>query len=133
MGRAKFRMTHKTIDELRARETSRRNAWRLANPEQAKAYNRAYYLKNKEKLNARSRAWAIANPEKARALVRKSCLKNPKAIRAAKRAWKTANPEKLKAIEAMSSARKRAEKQSLNFIKTLMWVDDLSKLKLKKQ
>ena len=37
-----------------------------------KAYNRAYYQANKERLNAQAREWQAANPEKVRAYKRKN-------------------------------------------------------------
>lgn len=42
-----------------------------------KAYNRAYYLRNKERLAAAARDWQSANPEKVREYKRKSALAHP--------------------------------------------------------
>jgi hypothetical protein len=42
-----------------------------------KAYNRAYYLRNKERLDAAVRDWQSANPEKVREYKRKSALAHP--------------------------------------------------------
>jgi len=41
------------------------------------AYNRAYYVANKERIAANVRAWQAANPEKAHRYKRKHALAHP--------------------------------------------------------
>ena len=72
-------------------------AWRLANPEKARAIQAAHYAANPEKARAKASAWAKANRDKCNAAKKRQYAANGKKIRAVKNAWNAAHPEKARA------------------------------------
>lgn len=75
-------------------------------PEEQRAYSRAYYQKNREKLVERARKWRAANPEKVREIQRRSdekrdrhqyYLDNKDSIDARTKRWRQANKERVRA------------------------------------
>lgn len=80
-----------TSEKARARIA----AWRARNPEKAKAHAARWYRANSEKAKASSAAWRISNPEKVQA--HRTSEKERARIAAYRDAWKAANPEKVKA------------------------------------
>jgi hypothetical protein len=69
------------------------SAYRAANPEKVKAYQKAWAAANPEKVKASQRAWRAANPEKVKASKKAWRAANPDKVRAQKKAW-AAYPEK---------------------------------------
>ena len=66
------------------------------NPEDAKAYNKAYYEKNKEKEKARVKAYSEKNKEKIKAYREAYYEKNKEKINAKHKAYREKNKEKTK-------------------------------------
>jgi 5-methylcytosine-specific restriction endonuclease McrA len=86
------------------------------------AYNREYYLKNRERIIARSKAYSEANREQVRAKGRQRALRdkeknnerakqwylaNKELMKARAVAWKKANPDKVRANTRDYATRKR--------------------------
>ena len=61
-------------------------AWRAANIEKVRAYDRARYVKRPDVVKARARAWHEAHPERVKAIKRKSAERNRDAHNARARA-----------------------------------------------
>lgn len=102
-----------------------------------KAYNRAYYLANAEKIKARSaarraanlseaqeydRTYAAAHREEARQRAAAWAAKNPERKRANDRAWKAANPE---AVRASNGKRRALKRGATTPLTTRQWLDIL--------
>lgn len=92
-------------------------AWRAANPDRARATDRAWHAKNpgyrKQRRAAnievereRTRAWRRANPDRDRASSRAWGTRNIERKRAIYRAWARANPEKRALVAAARRARR---------------------------
>lgn len=80
-------------------------AWRRANPEAARAINRAGYYRNRESSMARTAAWRKANPERVLASARAWAIANADRKRATKTAWHLANPRARSLHESNRRAR----------------------------
>ena len=89
------------------------------NPEEAKAWQRAYYYANKEKI----KAYSEANKEKLRANAKAHHEANKEKRKAQKKAWEQANKDKRSAI----SANRRSAK--LNRTPSWLTKEDLGKIK----
>lgn len=85
-------------------------------PEQTRAYNRAYYLANKERIDAYKREWASRpenrkrakeRREKNRDKIREYRKRNAERIRIQGRAWARLNRDKLNARQRTRAARIR--------------------------
>jgi hypothetical protein len=59
-----------------------------------RAYNKAYYAKNRERQRARAAKWAREDRDRVNAATRKRRAANPEKARADVERWKQANPEK---------------------------------------
>jgi 5-methylcytosine-specific restriction endonuclease McrA len=79
-------------------------------PEKVKAYNRAYYKRNREKLKVRKRSRRAADPERARARERADYQRNKETHRRCQVAWEAANPERVREIRLGIRERYRARK-----------------------
>lgn len=90
--------------DCKACSNTKVRAWRLANPDKARAC---------------TRAWKLANPDKVRARVRASYLANPDKARARGRAWKLANPDNVRASARASNRRTQKSKNLLKLIYAL--------------
>ena len=66
--------------------------WNKENQE----YIKKYYIKNKDRINARNRKYHLRNKEKGKARNRKYRLENPEKGRARQKKWAKNNPEKAK-------------------------------------
>jgi hypothetical protein len=66
-------------------------------PVDRKAYDRAYYLANRERIRARSKAWSKTNHERVLANAREYRQGNRERVEASKRRWALANAERLRA------------------------------------
>ena len=80
------------------------------NLEDKRAFQKVYYEKNKEKIQARSKAWAIENREKSNASKREYELRNLEEIRKTRKKYREKNKEK---IQARSKAWYEANKQKI--------------------
>ena len=76
-----------------------------------KAYFKAYYEANKEKINARDKAYYEANKEKISAQKKAYYKANKEKINARDKAWKEANKEK---VSARNKAWYEANKEKIN-------------------
>lgn len=66
-------------------------------PENAKAWHRRHYEKNREALVEKSRQYALENPEKIKAGSKRQYEKKRDILLEKTRQWRSANPEKIKA------------------------------------
>lgn len=68
----------------------------VINKDYHKAYNKAYYIKNSDKIKKRTRDWVKANPDKKKKMDKDYALKYPEVGRKAKDKWLSNNPIKRK-------------------------------------
>lgn len=96
-----------------------RKAYREKNKEEIKAYEKAYNEKNREKINARQRAYSEKNKERKKANNKAYNEKNKEKIRAYARAYYEKNKEKLnvkhKAYREKNKDKKRESELKRNF------------------
>ena len=74
-------------------------AQRLANPEKARAHDKAQYWKDPEKGRANAKAWQIRNRERKRATQHAWQIKNREKNSAKKTAWCRKNVERVRAVK----------------------------------
>lgn len=73
--------------------------------DEKKAYDKAYYLKNKAKKKAQMEAWRLANPERNAQLKQDWAEKNRDKCRASKTRYKKANPALYNSMDAKRRAK----------------------------
>jgi len=78
------------------KDKEKAKAYREANKENIKAYNKAYYEADKEKKKAASKAYREANPEKIKATRKAYEEANKEKIKVSKKAYREANKENIK-------------------------------------
>jgi 5-methylcytosine-specific restriction endonuclease McrA len=81
-------------------------------PEKVKAYNRAYYKRNREKIKAQTKAYRAANPDWARDYNSAYYQRTKETHRRNQAAWEVANPERAREIRLGIRERYRARKAS---------------------
>lgn len=79
--------------EQKAANSAYMKAWRVANPDKAKARSREWYKNNREKSLTWSKAYRLDNPEKMLAYSRKHFAANPEKRREACRKWRARHPD----------------------------------------
>jgi hypothetical protein len=105
-------------EDSRAKKRAYQREWKAANPEKAKAIDRASRARNRVKRAAANQVWKAANRDKTRAwreANREKINAQKRALRAADRAkiaaqyreWGAANPEKMAYHRHKSAARRR--------------------------
>jgi len=103
-----FRDTHPLTEEQRNSESKRYKeyysknsehiiaaaiAWKIANPERARATYQAWFEGNPEKARSASRRWRKNNPDKVRELYANWVASNQERIRELRKRWHTEHPE----------------------------------------
>src|SRR5208282_3418227 len=73
-------------------------AWRLANPDRARAATKAWKKANADRVRLNNKAYRLANPDKVRGYNKKWNKNNLDFLNAKSRAWKKKNPEKVRLI-----------------------------------
>lgn len=96
-----------TLEEKRAKQAARMQAWRKAHRAAYLARRRARYAANPEKFRAQRRADYAANPKKDNAYSRAWHKANPERCSAAVCAWQRLNPEKANAKNRVCRAVKK--------------------------
>lgn len=96
-------------DAEKQEDTARAKAWTLANPERAKATQRAIYLKNRDKRIAYATAAYNKDIDKSRENARAYAAANKVSACARAAAWKKANPAR---VNATNSKRRATEIQA---------------------
>jgi len=96
---------------MRRMMTEYNKAYRAANAERLKEQKRAYYLANKEKINAKHRAYREANREKIKEQARKSHHENKEKRNEQSRAYHEKNAAVLREKMRIRGAAKKAERK----------------------
>jgi len=91
-------------------------AWRAANMDHIREYDKEYHNTHKDRINKNRRAWKAANSDKVAATRKKHHERNKDKMNAKTKAYKIANPDKVKAW----NAKRRAAKLQ----RTVAWADD---------
>lgn len=123
-----------TEAERVARRKAAQKAWRDANRERLREYDRRRYLANREAQLAKIIAWRDANPERARAAdvahreahreerranAREWARAHPQETKARLDSWRAANPLRVARISRRASAVRRARKVDAAVIETV--------------
>ena len=82
-------------------------------------YKRQYYLKNKERLQARNKLYREVNREQIRQQYREAYAANPKVFNERATKYRHANLDKVRAIEAAKNSRRRASESDYHTIAEL--------------
>jgi 5-methylcytosine-specific restriction endonuclease McrA len=93
----------------RASVNATQRAYRAADPERGRKYDRQAYGRDPEKHKAKNAGWVERNPERKCQLRRESAARHAPENRARAKAWQKANPETVKAHKAAYRARQRSQ------------------------